>query len=894
MKHRIELQDETPFKQRTRRIPPAMFEEIKSHLKMLLDSKVIRKSSSPFSSNVVICRKKDNKLRMCIDYRQLNQRTKKDAYALPRIEEILNALSGNKYFSILDMKSGYHQIEVLEKHKERTAFTVGPLGFYEFNRLPFGLSNSPATYQRLMENCLGDLHLNICFIFLDDLIIFSQTYEEHLQRLELVFNKLRESGLKLSPKKCSLFMEKVKYVGHIVSEEGIETDPDKVQKVLDWPTPKSPEEIRRFIGFIGYYRKFIPNFSKISKPLTIMMPKPDSKKKNRQKKAEFNWGTEQHQAFNHLKELLTHPPILGYANYSLPFELHTDASQSGLGAVLYQEQGGRKRVISYASRSLSPTERNYAAHKLEFLALKWAVTEKFHDYLYGHKFTVLTDNNPLTYVLTTARLDAAGHRWLAALSVYDFDIIYRPGKQNQDADALSRRPIDDINQIISADSIKAVCHAAHAEPLLTSFSLDTSILDNCISRTNVSDQNINWHDVQRNDPVLNFWIHHVKQKKKPKLEDLPFGMESQILIRNFNKLKFISDILYRETTTADKKTRQLVIPREFRNKVLTELHDKFGHPGRERTTSLIKDRFYWIGMHQDIENWIKNCNRCVHRKSTNQRAPLVNIQSSYPLELVCMDFLTLEQSKGGYQHILVITDHFTRFAQAIPTRNMTAKTTAEALFNNFINNYGIPTRIHSDQGANFESQIIKELCQITGMQKSRTTSYHAMGNGQCERYNRTLLNMLGTLRPSQKQNWKVHINPLVHAYNCTRNETTGVSPYCLMFGREPNLPIDIEFGLQREDSKSVSKYIDDLRKNMKSAYELVNRNTQKSQQKQKEGYDQRTRGAEIRKGDRVLVKIVAFDGKHKISDKWEEEPYLVIEQPNDNILVYTVQKETSK
>lgn len=897
VKHRIELIDETPFQQRTRRIPPAMFEEIRNHLQMLLDANIIRKSSSPFSSNVVIVRKKDNKLRMCIDYRQLNQRTKKDAYALPRIEEILNALSGNKYFSILDMKSGYHQVELLEEHKERTAFTVGPLGFYEFNRLPFGLSNSPATYQRLMESCLGDLHLNICFIFLDDLIIFSKSYDEHMHRLQLVFDKLRESGLKLSPKKCNLFMKKVKYVGHIVSEAGIETDPDKVQKVIDWPTPTTPEEIRKFVGFIGYYRRFIPNFSKISKPLTEMMPKVSSAKdkKNKQKKKEFRWDKEQQDAFENLKKLLTTPPILGFADYELPFELHTDASKLGLGAVLYQEQHGYKRVISYASRTLSPTEKNYPAHKLEFLALKWAITEKFNDYLYGHQFTVLTDNNPLTYVLTTARLDAAGHRWLAALSAYDFNIIYRPGKQNQDADSLSRIPeINNDFQSICRDSFQAVCQAVHAESLITSLSLDSRIIDQNLPDLKIINQEIDWQQEQSADPTLKTWIHYVKCKQKPRLEDLAFGYDSLTLVRNFSKLHLVKNVLYREATISEKEINQLVIPRKYKDKVLTELHDKFGHPGRERTASLIKDRFYWIGMNQDIDNWIKNCNRCVHRKSTNQKAPLVNITSTYPLELVCIDFLTLEESKGGYQHVLVMTDHYTRFAQAIPTKNMTAKTNAEALFNNFINYYGIPTRIHSDQGANFESQIIKELCLITGMRKSRTTSYHAMGNGQCERYNRTLLNMLGTLKPEQKQNWKLHINPLVHAYNCTRNESTGVSPYFLMFGRNPRLAIDEEFGLQKTEWKSTSKYINNLKENMKSAYELVTRNMKKSLEKQKEGYDQRVRGSEIRAGDRVLVKIVSFDGKHKISDKWEEEPYLVLDQPETSIPVFQIQKETSK
>lgn len=467
---------------------------------------------------------------------------------------------------------------------------------------------------------------------------------------------------------------------------------------------------------------------------------------------------------------------------------------------MFQEQHGYKRVISYASRTLSPTEKNYPAHKLEFLALKWAITEKFNDYLYGHKFTVLTDNNPLTYALTTARLDAAGHRWLAALSAYDFNIIYRPGKQNQDADSLSRIPeINNDFQSICRDSFQAICQAVHAESLITSLSLDSRIIDQNLPDLKIINQEIDWQQEQSADPTLKTWIHYVKCKQKPRLEDLAFGYDSLTLVRNFSKLHLVKNVLYREATISEKVINQLVIPRKYKDKVLTELHDKFGHPGRERTASLIKDRFYWVGMNQDIDNWIKNCNRCVHRKSTNQKAPLVNITSTYPLELVCIDFLTLEKSKGGYQHVLVMTDHYTRFAQAIPTKNMTAKTTAEALFNNFINYYGIPTRIHSDQGANFESQIIKELCLITGMRKSRTTSYHAMGNGQCERYNRTLLNMLGTLKPEQKQNWKLHINPLVHAYNCTRNELTGVSPYFLMFGRNPRLAIDEEFGLQKTE-----------------------------------------------------------------------------------------------
>ena len=308
------------------------------------------------------------------------------------------------------MKSSYYQVEIEEAHKERTAFTVGPLGFYEFNRLPFGLCNSPATFQRIMETCLGDLNMQICVIYLDDLIVFSDTFEEHMERLELIFNRLRQYNLKLAPQKCVFCKTEVDYVGYTVSERGISADPQKIDKVRNWPTPKNPDDVRQFVGFAGFYRRFIKDFSTIVKPLNELMPSTHQKKKARPKTPDnWNWGERQENAFQELKQKLTSAPILAYSNSNLPYELHIDASGDALGAVLYQEQDGNMRVISYASRTLNKSEKNYPTMKLEFLALKWAATEKFADYLYGSKFSVVTDNNPLTYVLTTAKLDATGH-----------------------------------------------------------------------------------------------------------------------------------------------------------------------------------------------------------------------------------------------------------------------------------------------------------------------------------------------------------------------------------------------------------------------------------------------------------------------------------------------------
>jgi transposase InsO family protein len=904
VKHPIHLSDSRPFKQRHRPIPPHMLDEVRSHLQQLLASGVIRRSYSPWSSNIVLARRKDGRLRMCTDFRQLNNATVKDAYALPRIDEILDCLSGSEYFSILDMKSGYYSVEIQEDHKERTAFTVGPLGFYEYNRLPFGLSNSPATYQRAMEGILGDLHLKTCLIYLDDIIIFSKTYEEHVTRLRQVLQRISDAGLKMAPKKCWFFQERVTYVGHCVSKDGLAPDPSKTEVIRDWPTPKTPEEVRRFLGFAGYYRKFVRDFSRIAAPLSVLMPTPAKKtrgKRPARPQKPWTWGEAEQKSFDTLKAALTTPPVLGYADFTQPFLLHTDASVQGLGAILYQEKEDGKRVIAYASRGLNRAERNYPAHKLEFLALKWAVTEKFKDYLYGAKFTVMTDNNPLTYVLTTAKLDATGHRWLAALQAFNFTIKYKPGVQNIDADTLSRLPVDPASEPdsheMATEVVHTICNSVHV-PAVETLCLSATAVDfltdpeeGGIAEFSVTD----WRRTQNTDPVLGPWMTQLRSQKRPRNQDFPNTPEHLAMLKNFESLCLRRGVLYRETTVDGEKQSQIVLPASMISRVLRGLHDDVGHPGRDRTTGLVRERFWWPGMAKQVETWCKRCDRCIRRKSNTQTAPLVNIVTTQPLELVSIDYMTLESSSGGYQHVLVLTDHFTRYAQAVPTRNQTAKTTADAIFNNFIVHYGFPKRLHSDQGANFESRVIKELCQITGMDKSRTTPYHPMGNGMTERYNRTLLSMLGTLEPEKKQNWHKHVAPLVHAYNCTRHESTGFSPYYLMYGREPRLPVDVLLGLNRTPgSETPGTYAKELRERLQAAYQTATKAANEARQKQKTAYDTKARGAVLQEGDRVLIKILAFEGKHKLANKWHEETYVVEAQPDPNIPVYVVAMESDR
>ena len=670
----------------------------------------------------------------------------------------------------------------------------------------------------------------------------------------------------------------------------------KLKKIRNWPTPKNAEEVRQFTSFAGYYRRFVKDFFKIAKPLTELHPNTTVKNGKKVKSSKpFVWQTDQQNAFDQLKEALMSHPVLGYPNYNTPFELHTDASAKGLGAVLYQRQNDKLRVISYASRGLKGSEKNYPAAKLEFLALKWAVTEKLHDYLYGTTFTVVTDNNPLTYALSKAKLDATGHRWLSSLAPYDFNIVYRPGKSNVDADVLSRYPdnTDEETEQVPAESIKVIC-ARVATPPLETIAMSIDIL----SATEFPGEPMAQVDLreirqqQLADSLLGFWVRAVRNRSQPD-RALLNTRQDLALHKIFSSLKLIRGVLYRESEVDSEKRNVLVLPSCFIEQVLHGLHNDMGHPGKERTLSLIRDRFYWPGMTSDVDAWIGNCGRCIRRKSkTDVRAPLVNIKSKYPLEFVCIDYLTLEPSQGNICNLLVITDHFTRFAVAIPTRNQTAKTTADALYREFIVRYRIPARLHSDQGANFESQLIKELCDIMNIKKSRTTPYHAAGNGMTERFNRTLISMLGTLEGEKKKNWKQHVAPLVHAYNCIKHESTGYSPYHLLFGREPRLPVDVAFGLNREKENDVSytEYITQLQLSIQEAFRKVQRNADKARDKQKVTYDIKARAAKLEVGDRVLVKILAFDGKHKLSDKWTEEIYTVKEHPNVDIPVYKVKR----
>lgn len=402
-----------PVREPLRRIPHSLQDTVSSEIKKMLDQGVIRESSSPWSSAVVMARKKDGTWRFCIDYRKLNSQTQKDAYPLPRIDETLESLVGSKYFSTLDLASGYWQVEVEEGDREKTAFSTRD-GHYEFNVMPFGLTNAPATFQRLMQCVLSGLTYEQCLIYLDDIIVFGTSFHQHLERLRTVFQHLEKAGMKLKPRKCHFAKCEVRYLGHIISREGIQADPEKIQAMISYPVPKDVKELRQFLGLTNYYRRFIKHYSNIAEPLH---------KLTRKSAGGYKWSADCQAAFETLKSRLTNPPILAYPDFNHQFTVATDASGTALGAVLCQVADSKERVIAYWSRQLNKAERNYSTAEREALAVVCAVKE-FFPYLYGRRFTLLTDHNPLMSLRGLSEVGGRLTHWVLFLQQFDMTVQY--------------------------------------------------------------------------------------------------------------------------------------------------------------------------------------------------------------------------------------------------------------------------------------------------------------------------------------------------------------------------------------------------------------------------------------------------------------------------------------
>ena len=898
-KHPIKTKVTAPTRERPRRTPVGLRAEVDRQVKDLLERGIIEPSNSPWSSPVVLVTKKDGSKRFCVDYRKLNSVTVYDAYPIPRIDDSLDALAGAKWFSTLDLASGYWQIELDEDAKLKSAFTVRG-GHYQWNVMPFGLSTAPATFERLMERVMNGLQWEILLVYLDDIIVYGSSIEEEIHRLETTFQRLRAAKLKLKPSKCNLFQKEVLYLGHVVSEQGVSTDPAKIEAVKDWPVPTNVTAVRSFIGTASYYRRFMQGFANIARPLHQLMGK----------NVKFKWSVDCQVAFETLRDRLISAPILAYPDFTKSFILDTDASGYGMGAVLSQEHDGVERVIAYGSKTLKRNEMNYCVTRRELLAVVFFL-KKFKHYLIGHHVTVRTDHGALQWLFRSKDPEGQLARWLESLSIFQLKIVHRPGRVHANADGLSRKPCSQCernecgqrSQVSLTDDVTETRdngvghftiqftetddqHDLLAPPTINAIGLSPAITNKDLRNAQLEDKAIN--------PIL---IAKESTGARPRWEDVsPEPRPSKVYWSLWDLLVIRNGVLCRrwESDDGTEVSFKVILPEKLRNTILEELHStkSAGHLGRAKLSGKVKQRYYWPGLDADIRSFIRKCNQCAQRKSPSKkrRAPLKQYQVGDTLERVAMDIVgPLPQTHDGNKYVLVVGDYWTKWMEAYPLPNAEAETVAMTFVQNFVCRYGVPLELHTDQGTNFESALFQEMCSTLGINKTRTTAYNPKSDGLIERYNRTLIDMVSSLLdPDKRQrDWDQQLPYACFAYRSAVQESTGETPNMLMLGREVRLPIDLMAPAPAEEDQTFPDvdFADDLRHRIRKAHDRVRHNLQQATRRQKKDYDRHATTVEVKVGDFVWLhnRTRKRGMTKKLASRWIG-PFLILHKLSDVII----------
>ena len=827
-KHHIDTGDSQHIHQLPRHVSPARRQEVRQLLTEMLKNDIIQPSNSPWSSPIILVRKRDGSTRFCIDYRKVNSVTRKDAYPLPRLDDILDTLGGSKWFSTLDLKSGYWQVEVDSSSREKTAFTTSE-GLYEFKVMPFGLCNAPATFQRLMNRVLCDVNWVECLVYIDDTVVIGRTFEQHLSNLGTVLSRLRQAGLKLQPAKCKLCQKEVRFLGHVISENGIATDPEKTAVIATWPVPESKKNIQQFLGLANYYRRFIKDFGTTAKPLQRLL----------EKNIAFEWTQQCQGAFDHLRKCLMTTPILAFPDHSRHFMLDTDASDTGIGAILSQVQDdGGEAVIAYASRSLSRQEQRYCVTRRELLAVVEFI-HHFRHYLLGVHFTLRTDHGSLVWIQNFKEPEGQLARWLERLQEYTFTVVHRPGNQHTNVDALSRVPCNQCGRVTHVYS------PAHLAAQIGIVSQGDSAAD--------------VHDQQLNDSSIGPVLKAKERGATPTLDEVKtWSRESRQLVQMWSSLKVDNSVLWRLCIDGRSQHLQLVLPSVVRESVLQDLHSGSmgAHVGESKMIHLVRERYYWPGWKESVKEWCRKCRTCSTRKMAppSKRAPLQTLQAGYPLQIVAVDILgPLPVTAQGNKYVLVACDCFTRWVEVYAIQNQEALTVAKMLVDEMFCRFSPPEQLHSDQGRQFEADLLKEVCTLLQIHKTRTTAYHPHCNGLVERFNRTLLDMLSTTVKDHKMDWDQCIRRVCLAYNSSVHASTGYSPFYLMYGRQVNLPVDLMYGSTPHEACTWGDYAHTLRNNLTEAYVLARRKGITEHKRQKALYDVKVHGAPYQVGDWVWL-----------------------------------------
>lgn len=728
IEHRIDTGDAIPIKQRYYRLSPEKKRIISEQVDEMLNLDVIEPCESPWSSPVLVVTKKDGNPRFCLDSRKLNSVTKKDAYNLPYITEILDNLKDAKFLSSIDLSKSFWQIPIRPSDREKTAFYVPGRGTFMFKVTAFGLSNAPATQQRLVDSLFGpEFELKV-FCYLDDIIIVSQTFQEHVTLLHRVLQKLQDANLTINLSKCQFFRKELRYLGYLVDDQGLRTDPAKVEAILNFPTPTTKKEVKRFLGTASWYRRFVPNFSTIAAPLNKLTS-------SSKKAPPFHWTTETDKAFESLKSLLVNTPILACPNFDYPFDVHTDASDFGIGAMLSQTINGEEHPIAYMSRSLTGAERNYSVTEREALAVLVAL-EHWRCYLEnGRTFAVHTDHSALQWFLSLTNPTGRLARWGVRLSSFNFEIKHRRGKDNVIPDALSRSaPISHID--ITANSLPT-----------TQDSWYHNIFSGCL----------NSPDKYSNYKVVNNSLFRHLKGNNP----------------------LTSEFSWKE-----------VVPKHLRTETIHKNHSEpcSAHLGIFKTYNRLKLNYYWPGMYVDVVKFIGECNKCqAYKYPSHTTLGFMGRPKacSRPFQMISIDIVgPLPTSRKQNSYMLVVNCCFSKYCLIFPLRQATAVNICKKLEDSVFLVHGIPQTIIMDNGTQFTGKEVDALLKKYQIPNVHFTPKYSPQVNNVERYNRTIVTAISTFVNDDHRTWDVNIPKIQFAINSSVNEVTGYTPSFLVYGRE--------------------------------------------------------------------------------------------------------------
>lgn len=923
------------------RLPHSLKTEVDQQIQNLIKNDIIEEAKSEWSSPILLVPKKstenkEKKWRLVVDYRKLNDCIMDDKFPLPNITEILDSLSGSILFTHLDLYQGYFQVNLDKDSREYTSFNTNT-GQYQMKRLPMGLKTSCSAFSRVMSIAMSGLTFEKCFVYLDDLVIFGRNMSIHNKNLIEVLERLRKVNLKLNPEKCQFLKKELLYLGHVVSAKGVLPDPAKTEVLKTYPVPTNTNEVKRFVAFCNYYRKFIDGFACITAPLNKLT------KKNEQ----FVWDKKCQNAFETLKEKLITPPVLQFPDFDQEneFVIQTDASGEAVGAVLCNQD---MRPVAYASRPLNKAEKNYPTIQKELVAIVWAI-KYFRPYVFGRRFTIMTDHKPLVYLFSMKDPSSRLLKFRLTLEEYDFKINYVKGKENSAADALSRISIS--SNTLKEMNAEIMTVMTRGQKRRMNETNDNDIDSECYGQNSQQD----WFVQPKIVEILKVpngyvEINFVEEKDLSKMRKnkeidkemgcFVYSKRKKMLLINLNfraqmsraefvtKLNefcnkvnikelcivkeekienFIKELIKEIKNTKDWTGPRICVIRGVKrieddgekNYILNDFHilPTSGHAGVNRMTNNIKRKFYWPGLDKDVSEFVSKCTTCQKMKQHKYvKEPLViTTTATHAFEKIFLDIVgPLEKDLEGNSYALTIQDELTKFVEAYPLVHKDTVSVARALVNKFILRYGIPNIIATDRGTEFVSATMEQVCKLLQIEKLTSTAYHHQSIGALENSHKNLNTFLRIQCSTQKETWSQWLPFWCYCFNNTIHTETKYTPFELVFGRPSRMPCRVSQYV--EPLYNPENYALDLKYRLQVAHQDARNNLILSKEKRKLSYDQNVNSVSYKPGQLILVK----DETAKKLDPQYKGPFTVLEDLGVNVKInkkdkpYIIHKNRTK